>query len=133
MKREKRFILSIFWVVLGAVLIYLGFQGIVDSYWNGVGTGLFCIGLLQILRFYRFQKNEVYREQIEIAESDERNHFIRGKAWAWAGYLFILIAGVGAIVFKIAGQELLSLAASYAVCLIMILYWIAYMILKKKY
>ena len=38
-----------------------------------------------------FSKNEAYREKIEIEEKDERNHFIRNKAWAWAGYLYVMI------------------------------------------
>ena len=68
-----------------------------------------------------------------IAANDERNHFIRGKAWSWAGYLFILITGFSVIGFKLANHDLLSQAASWAVCLMLILYWGAYLVLEKKY
>jgi len=37
------------------------------------------------------------------------------------------------IVFKLIGQELLSTAAAMAVCLMLVLYWGAYMVLKRKY
>ena len=133
MNRNKRIIFSVLWVVLGSILIALSFAGKVDEFWNGMGTGLFVIGILQILRFRRFQKNDAYREKIEIEENDERNHFIRGKAWAWTGYIFILIAAIGTIVFRIIGQDLLSLASSYAVCLMVMVYWISYHVLKRKY
>ncbi|MBQ5674519.1 MAG: hypothetical protein IIV45_05465 [Lachnospiraceae bacterium] len=79
MRQDKRIFFSIAWVVIGAILIGMGFAGKVDEYWNGVGTGLFCIGILQILRFRRFNKNAAYREKVEIEMNDERNHFIRGK------------------------------------------------------
>ena len=133
MKQNKRIIVSIMWVIIGMVLIGLSFVGIVDEFWSGMGSGLLVVGIIQLIRFYRLQKNEAYREKMEIEASDERNHFIRNKAWAWSGYLFILISAVACIVFKIMGQELLSMAASGAVCLMLILYWISFIILKRKY
>ena len=133
MKKDKRMIVSIIWVVLGATLIALAFAGKVDVFWNGMGSGLLIVGALNLLRQYRFSKNEAYREKIEIEEKDERNQFIRNKTWAWTGYLFVIIAAVMCIVFKIFGQEVLSFAASGAVCLILVLYWISYFILRKKY
>ncbi len=133
MKKDKRMIFSIIWVILGGVLIVLAFAGKVDMFWNGMGSGLLVVGALQLLRQYRFSKNEAYREKIEIEEKDERNQFIRNKTWAWTGYLFVLIAAVLCIIFKIVGQEVLSFAASGAVCLMLVLYWISYFILRKKY
>lgn len=133
MKENKRIIVSIMWVIIGMVLIGLSFAGIVDEFWSGMGSGLLVVGIIQLIRFYRLQKNEAYREKMEIEASDERNHFIRNKAWAWSGYLFILISAVACIVFKIMGQDLLSMAASGAVCLMLILYWISFIILKRKY
>ena len=111
----------------------MAFAGKVDMFWNGMGSGLLVVGALQLLRQYRFSKNEAYREKIEIEEKDERNQFIRNKTWAWTGYLFVLIAAVLCIIFKIVGQEVLSFAASGAVCLMLVLYWISYFILRKKY
>ena len=133
MKKDKRMIVSIIWVVLGATLIALAFAGKVDVFWNGMGSGLLIVGALNLLRQYRFSKNEAYREKIEIEEKDERNQFIRNKTWAWTGYLFVIIAAILCIVFKLIGQEVLSFAASGAVCLILVLYWISYFILRKKY
>lgn len=133
MKKDKRMIVSIIWVVLGTVLIAMAFAEKMDVFWNGVGSGLLVVGVLQLLRQYRFNKNETYREKIEIEEKDERNHFLRNKAWAWSGYLFVMLAAVSCIVLRIAGQELLSFAASGAVCLMLVLYWISYWVLRKKY
>ena len=133
MKKDKRMIVRIIWVVLGTVLIALAFAEKVDVFWNGMGSGLLIVGALNLLRQYRFSKNEAYREKIEIEEKDERNQFIRNKTWAWTGYLFVIISAILCIVFKLIGQEVLSFAASGAVCLILVLYWISYFILRKKY
>ena len=133
MKNNRRLYVNILWLIIGAILIGLSFAGIVDEYWNGMGMAFAVVGAVNLLRTYRLNKNADYRERKELEMSDERNHFIRNKAWAWAGYYFIMIAGAGTIVFKIIGQDLLSQAAAYAVCLIMILYWISYMLLKRKY
>ena len=133
MKREKRIYLSWFWVVLGATLIALAVMNKVDSFWNGMGSGLLTVGILQILRFSRFQKNPAYREKMEVEYSDERNLFIRTKAWAWSGYLFILISAVSVIFFKLIGEGNLSMAAAGALCLMLVLYWISYWVLRKKY
>ena len=133
MKKDKRMIVSIIWVILGTVLIALAFAEKVDVFWNGVGSGLLVVGVLQLLRQYRFSKNEAYREKIEIEEMDERNQFIRNKTWAWTGYMFVIIAAILCIVFKLIGQEVLSFAASGAVCLILVLYWLSYFVLRKKY
>ena len=94
---------------------------------------LMVIGIARLLRGYRLNKNEAYRERREVAETDERLHFIRSKAWAWAGYLFIILCALGTIVCKLLGQELLCMAFSGAVCLMIVLYWISFFILKKKY
>jgi uncharacterized membrane protein len=133
MKKKIRLYINYLWVVLGAVLIGLAFAGKVDEFWNGMGTAFLVVGIINLLRYHRMNKNDAYREKRELEESDERNHFIRNKAWAWAGYLFVLTAAVGSIVFRIIGQNDWSSAAAYGVCLLMILYWISYMILKRKY
>lgn len=133
MKQNIRVIFSVLWLVIGIVLVALAFAGIVDSFWNGMGSALLVVGVLQLLRFFRFRKNESYREKVEIAETDERNQFIRNKAWAWSGYLFILVCALGSIALKLFGQELLSMAAGAAVCLMLVLFWLSYLVLRKKY
>jgi len=132
MKRNKKWI-SIAYIMIGIILIALAFFEIVDEFWNGVGFGLGIIGVLQLIRILRFENNKAYREKVEIETNDERNHFIRNKAWAWAGYFFVLISAVATIVLRIMKLELYANASAMFLCLMLILYWCAYYILKKKY
>ena len=133
MKHDRRIIASICYVVLGAVLLALGIMEVVDEFWSGMGGALIVVGILQVVRFFRYRNSEEYRERAEIANKDERNQFIRNKAWAWSGYLFVLISAVATIALKIAGQDTLSFAASMALCLLLVLYWVSFLVLSKKY
>ena len=131
--KAKSYFVSALYIILGGILIGLGFAGVVDEFWNGMGLALLIVGVIQLIRRYRLEKNEAYREKMEIEVSDERNKFIRNRAWAWAGYLFIMIMAVVCIVLKIIGQEILSMAASGAVSLMLVLFWVCYFFLKRKY
>lgn len=133
MKGNKRTVFSIIWILSGALLFGLGAGGIIDDFWGSMGSALFLVGILQMVRFFRLRSNPVYREKMETMEKDERNHYLRSKAWAWAGYLFVLILSVSTLVFRLIGWETMSLAAGYAVCVLLILYWGCYLVLSKKY
>ena len=129
----KRIFLSIFWIVLGTVLCACHFSGRIEEYWGSMGFALIIIGILQVIRQIRYRTNEDYREKFDTESKDERNRFISNKAWAWAGYLFVMVAAVGSIVFKLMGREDLMMLASGSVSLIILLYWGSWMVLKRKY
>ena len=129
----RRIIPCIIYIILGIALFVLGALEIMDSFWGGMGGALIAIGVIRAVQLIRLRKSEAYREKMEIEMADERNRFICNRAWAWAGYLFVLIAAVSTIGLKLMGQDLLSVAAGCAVCILVLLYWISYLILRKKY
>lgn len=133
MGKNYRFFLSFFWIVLGAVLFVCHASGLIEEYWSSMGFAFIVVGILQVIRQIRYRTNEDYREKFDTASKDERNRFIANKAWAWAGYLFVMVAAVGSIVFKLMGREDLMMLASGSVCLIILLYWGSWMVLRKKY
>lgn len=130
---NRRIFAHILCVALGVTLMILGYTGTIDSFWGGMGVSMVTVILLRLIRAFRFQKDAAYREAVNTEANDERNQFLRNKAWAWAGYLFILLGGLLTIVLKIMGQDLLSTAAGLAVCILMLLFWGAYLVLRKKY
>lgn len=133
MKIEKRFYLNIVYVVIGVALLACGIFEIVDSFWSGMGGALIGVGAIRIYQYIKFRKNPEYREKIEIEANDERNKFLSGRAWAWAGYIFVILNAIGTIAFKVAGNDLLSQYCAYSVCIISILYWVSFLVLRKKY
>ena len=130
---NRRMLLSVIWIVLGVVLFGCGVMGIVDGFWSGMGGGLIGVGVVQLARMIRYQKNPEYKEAVDTAAKDERNRFIANKAWAWAGYLYVLAAAAGAVAFKILGRDELSIFCGFSVAVLALLYWISYCWLRKKY
>ena len=133
MGKNYRFFLSFVWIVLGAALAVCGGTGLIEDFWSSMGLTLVIVGILQVIRNIRYRTNTEYREKFDTASKDERNRFIANKAWAWAGYLFVLTGGVGTIVFKLLGREDLMMMASGGVCLMICFYWISFLLLRRKY
>ena len=121
MKTNRRMILSIFWVVLGAALLGANLAGLLG------------VGVFQIIRNVRYLRNPEYREKVDTTNQDERNRFLANKAWAWAGYLYVLTAAIATIVLQIIGKQELAVAAGFSVCIIMVFHWLSYLYLQKKY
>ena len=121
-------------ILLGFVLMHLGDVEIANvDWWMGMGSAMIAVAAIRLIRTYRYQKDAAYREKMDIETSDERNRFIRSKAWAYTGYLFFLVANIAVIVLKVMGQDLLALTVGCGVFLMLLIYWISYWFLKKKY
>lgn len=133
MGKNYRFFLSFFWILLGVVLCICNGLGWIEDYWFSMGFAFIAVGILQVIRHIRYRTNEEYREKFDTESKDERNRFISNKAWAWAGYLFVMVAAIGSIIFKLLDREDLMMLASGSVCLMTLLYWGSYMVLRKKY
>ena len=130
---NKRLFLSIFWVILGAVLLILAVTEKLDSLYAGMGGGLLVVGALQIARNLRYRRDPAYREKIDTEVSDERNRFLRMKSWSWAGYITVIAEGIAAVVAAVRGQETVQMVLSYSVCLLIGAYYISYLVLSRKY
>ena len=99
----------------------------------GMGGALIAIGAIRIYRGVRLEKDPAYRENFEVETHDERNRFLRLTAWAWAGYMFILGGGIGTIVFMVLNNDVMMKTCSFAVCIMLVLYWVSYIIVRRKY
>lgn len=133
MNSKKNIIMGIIYFLLGTIIFALSTIDIIDEFWSGMGSGFIVIGIIRIIKFYRLRNNTTYRENVETEINDERNRYIRTKAWSWTGYSFTIIAAILSIVFKSINQDLLSIVSGFAVILQAIIYWLCYLILKKKY
>ncbi|MBE6824622.1 MAG: hypothetical protein E7513_04685 [Ruminococcaceae bacterium] len=132
-KAMRRMFLSIAWIIVGAVIFVLGIIGTLDEFWSGFGGALLAVGTLQLIRHIRYRINEEYKEKVDVQVNDERNKFLSSQAWAWTGYIFILCAAAGAITFSVMGKYELCYLCATAISLMVVIYFVAYMILKRKY
>ena len=135
MKRNTRYPLpmALFWIILGATLFLCGCFEVLDSYWSGMGGGFLGVGILQLIRALRYKSDPEYKTKTDRANNDERNKFLAAQAWSWTGYLLVMIAAVGSILFKLAGRDDLMEFSAFAVCLILVLYWLCFLFLSRKY
>ena len=90
--------LALFWIALGILLFAAAVTGVADSVFSGMGGGLLGVGGLQLVRYFRYQKDSEFREKWDTENTDERNRFLSGKAWAWASTLYVILGGIGVIV-----------------------------------
>ena len=134
MYNNRRLALSIFWVVIGLVLVGLSIAEKLDSsMYAGMGGALAAVGALQVIRNLQYRRNEEYREKVDTEVSDERNRFLRMKSWSWTGYIVVLVEAIGVVVAMILGKETVQLVLSYSVCLLVGVYWLSYVVLSRKY
>ena len=133
MRENKRLFATILEIAIGIVLAVCSFSEVIDDYWGGMGTALVVVGSIFFFRQLRYKTDESYKDKVDLEINDERNKYLRIKAWSWAGYLFVVIAAFGSIIFKILGMDIYFMAAGIAVCLLTTLYWISYFISSRKY
>ena len=131
--RKIRLTASFLEVIIGISLVISSRFGVVDEFWSGFGVSLTIIGALFLFRNIKYYTNENYREQIDVQNNDERNKYLSMKAWSWAGYLFVIASAIGTIIFKLLNKEDLMMLCSGSLCFMMLIYWISYTVLRKKY
>ena len=131
--KNKRWMASVVEIALGLVLTVCGALGVVDSYWSGMGGGLLGVGIIQLVRYLRYYNNETYKNKVDIEVNDERNKFIALRAWAWAGFLYVMAGAVASIALQMLGKPELATLAGGSVCLLMVFHWISRIYLRKKY
>ena len=131
--KNKSYLTSVVYIIIGIVLFILSLMSKVDAFWSGMGSALFVVGVIQLLRFRRINNNPEYREKVELELHDERNHFLRNKAWAYAGYLYVIGSAVMTIVFKVMGYDTLSMFTSSTTCIMLVLFWVSFYYLRSKY
>ena len=133
MNNSKRLINSAAEIVIGAALLVGVKLAGGDSVWVGMGGALIAVGLVQLILGLRYKTDERYREKVDVEATDERNSFIRAQAWVWASTGFVIAGGILTVVFLILGKQELSTLSGCSVSLLVLLYWLSFLILRKKY
>ena len=132
-KLNNRIIIYVLLIVMGAALLILSETGRLDSFWSGMGSALFAISILRLIQLNRYKKDSDYAERINIQNHDERNQWLSEKARSNGFYYSILIESVGVIVTRILQKPEWSTLLGMVVCFQLLLYWITWFILRKKY
>lgn len=131
---NKRLALNIAWVALGLALFVLSVAEVLDSsIYSGFGGMLMAIGGINLVRIARYRSDDTYREKVDTQVVDERNEFLRMKAWSVAGPIIVVAGAIGSVVAMVLGMRSLQLDLSFAVCFVLMAYWVTYLVVSRKY
>lgn len=133
-KLRTRLIVAISYIVLGLILVAIDVIGHTDNYFYfSFGIALAVMGLLRIFQHRKITADEKSIRQQELTESDERTRMIAERARSWTFSLSVTIAGIAVIVLSLLGYHEEALPLSWFVCGMVVIYWICYIIISKKY
>ena len=133
--KNKKYTIYIIEMVAGVLINMLAFSGTVSdpSVLTGIGSGILVVGLAQLLRTMRIERDPELKKRVETASKDERYAFISMKAKEAAFAIYLIIAAVICMACLILGYEREGMTAAVSICLLVILYTIMFRILSKKY
>lgn len=133
-KLKQRFYIALFYITLGLILVIAAYLGEFENYFvSSFGIALLVMGVIRTIRHCNITKDAQSIRQQELAETDERNLMISERAKSWAFSFSILLAGLSVIVLSLLGYHDLAQPFAWFVCLMTLLYWICYHIVKRKY
>lgn len=132
MKQRKFIALSYMTIGLAFVIFDLISRS-ENYYYASFGIALALMGILRIFQYRKITRNEQTMRKQEVAESDERTRMIAERARSWAFSLSITGAGIWVIVQNLLGHHEEALPYAWYVCGMVVLYWISFFMIRKKY
>ena len=132
-KLKIRLYIAIGYSILGLLIMILCFFGIIkNEFFSEYGLALLIIGVSRIRKYKLITKDEDSIRRQRVAETDERNISIANKARSMSFIIYIIVSGILVITFEIIGKTDVANILAYSVCGLVFVYWIAYLIIRKK-
>ena len=131
---KQRFAIAVSYTLLGLVLVCTDMmKGFENGFFFSFGIAMLVMGILRIVRYRRITQDDQTIRKQELAENDERIRMISERAKSWAFSYSILAAGILVIVLNLLGYHDEALPFAWCVCGMVVLYWICWNIIRKKY
>ena len=133
-KMKQRLYIAVSYILLGIVLLLAAFAGKSDNYFfTSFGIALMLMGILRLFQYRKITTSDQALRKRELAESDERNRMMAERARSWAFSFSIMAAGILVIVLNLLGYNEEALPFAWFVCGMVALYWVCWLIIKRKY
>ena len=133
-KMSQRLWIAVSYIVLGAALALVALiTKSENQFLSSFGIALALMGILRIFQYRKITKSTDTLRKRELAETDERNRMIAERAKSWTFSFSILIAGVVVIVLSLLGYHDAAQPFAWYTCGQVVLYWVFWFILGKKY
>ena len=132
-KLQTRLYVAIICIALGVVMIVIPFlMPLPDDFLSSFGVAMVVVGLARVRKYRMITKTEETVRKQEITETDERNLEIINRARSAAFSIYLLLLAVGVIVLSLFGLHEVARWISFAVFLLVLIYWICYLVYRKK-
>ena len=133
-KLKLRLCYHLIWAVIGiALCLYWFLAEPNNSYSFALGGSFIVIGVIRFIQYKQTTGDEKAMRKQEVAESDERTRMIAERARSWCFYLSITGAGIWVIILNLMGRHEEAQPFAWYVCGMVVLYWICFIIIRKKY
>ena len=133
-KMKQRLWIAISYIALGLILVMADAVNHFENYFfSSFGFALVIMGILRIIRHRKTMRDDKSLRKQELAESDERIRMIAERARSWVFSLSVTGAGILVIALSILGHHDAALPFAWYVCGMVILYWICFFVIRKKY
>ena len=131
---KQRLVIAISYILFGVALTVIASVTKTENYFlTPFGITMVIMGVLRIGQYRKITKNDDALRQRELAETDERNRMIAEKARSWAFSFSMLVAGLAVIVLSLLNCPDLAQPLAWFVCLMTVLYWVFYLVARRKY
>lgn len=132
-KLKMRFYFALSYIIIGLALIIVSIvTEDANEFLSSFGAALLVIGIARVRNHFIITKNEQSIKKQEIIESDERNIAISNRAKNFSFNLYVILAGITVIVLQILKISELATIIGLTVCVLILIYWVSYFIIRKK-
>ena len=133
-KLKQRLYIALSYIAIGIALIAADvLNHFENTFIFSFGVTMLVMGVIRLIRHWKITKDDASIRKQELSETDERIRMISERARSWAFSYSIMIAGIAVIVLSLLGKHDAALPFAWYVCGMVVLYWIFWLILQKKY
>ena len=133
-KLKQRLYIALSYIAIGIALIAAdALNHFENQFFFSFGITLIVMGILRLIRHRKITKDDASIHRQEVAETDERTLMMAEKARSWAFSYSIMIAGIAVIVLSLLGKHDAALPFAWYLCGMTAVYWIFWIILRRKY
>lgn len=100
---------------------------------SSFGLMFFVVGIARIIQYKRITKNAGTLHKREVAETDERNVMLWTRARSMTFSVYVLLSAAAVILLYLLGRSEAARIVSYTLWSIVVIYWICYFIISRKY
>ena len=133
-KLKKRILTARIFLIAGPLLMAVSiWRNLDNEFFFAWGTALMVIGIVRLRQYRKLMASPEAMRAQEVAETDERNIMLANKAKSYAFFWYVLICSVAVIVLEFMNQVQIATSLAFSVCFLILLYWVCYYVLRRKY